>query len=226
MTGCSHPQALHTYQYVVHYDRMSDRFEPLVSLVYASGAHVLADYDLLFIDDITVADENIEKPDEAALYALRFRCTLQSEIASLKKFGLVTLDRRYRHPARPGALRLAGKVTVFEMGSGWMRYFLSMGATDFQVEASITDAFTGELIMELVDRRRHLGNTPFGPNPGTLNGDFVMKTTIKETAVCLARFIEKAYEGLPTNEEADGGGQQIEKGHHEGQYASAPRAPL
>jgi len=228
LTGCSYPQAVHTYQYVVHYDRMTDRFDPLVSLVYAPGPRVLADYDTLFIDDITVAKEAMEDPQQVALYALRFRCLLQSEIASLKKFRLVTLDKSYRHPSTPGVLRLSGKVTVFKMGTGWLRYLLSLGATDFQVEGRITDALSGELVMEFVDRRRHLGNTPFGPNPRTFSGDFVMKVTIKETATCLARFIDKAYAGLPTDEDARDAiaQQQTEKGHHERRYAGAARSPL
>jgi len=82
--------------------------------------------------------------------------------------------------------------------------------------------------MEFVDRRRHLGNTPFGPNPCTLNSDFVMKVTIKETATCFARLIDKAYMGLPAEEDARDAiaQQQTEKGHHERGYADAAGSPL
>jgi len=196
LTGCSYPKAIHTYEYLVRYDRMTGAFDPLVSLVYAAPGRRLADYSVLFVDDIGVAESRVEDVAEAALYALRFRCTLRSELAALKKFRLVTLDRHYASARQPGILRLAGKVTVFDKGSGWQRYLLGRGAADFQVECRITDMRSGEVVMELADRRGHLGNTPFGPNPKTFSNDYVMKAAIKQTAVCMAQFIGKAFYGL------------------------------
>ena len=196
-TGCSYPKAERTYECVVNYQRMTDRFDPVASLVYMPPGKKLSKYDILFVDDITVGEYRIECPKEAPLYALKFRCTLKSQIAQQKKFDLVTLDQEYGKGVRPNVLRLSGKVTVFDKGHGWMRFFLSSGATDFQVEARLTDEATGETVMEFVDRRRYLANTPFGPNPDTFDSDYVMRLTLKESAVCLANLINKAYDGLP-----------------------------
>lgn len=196
-TGCSYPQPEHTYEHVVNYQRMTDRFDPVASLVYMPPGKKLSSYDIMFVDDITVGEYRIECPEEAPLYALRFRCTLRSQIAERKKFDLVTLDQKYGKGTRPRVLRLSGKVTVFDKGHGWLRFFLSSGATDFQIEGRLTDEATGETVMEFVDRRRYLANTPFGPNPDTFDNDYVMRLTLKETAVCLANLIDKAHEGLP-----------------------------
>jgi hypothetical protein len=196
-TGCSYPKAEHTYECIVNYERMTEEFDPVASLVYMPPGKKLSDYDVLFVDDITVGEYRIECPKEAPLYALRFRCTLKSQIAERKKFDLVTMDQKYGEGTRPNVLRLSGKVTVFDKGHGWMRFFLSQGATDFQVEARLTDEATGATVMEFVDRRRYLANTPFGPNIDTFDSDYVMRLTLKESAVCLANLISKAYNGLP-----------------------------
>jgi len=196
-TGCSYPKAERTYECVVNYQRMTDRFDPVASLVYMPPGKKLSDYDILFVDDITVGEYRIESPKEAPLYALKFRCTLKSQIAQQKQFDLVTLDQKYGKGVRPNVLRLSGKVTVFDKGHGWMRFFLSAGATDFQVEGRLTDEATGETVMEFVDRRRYLANTPFGPNPDTFDNDYVMRLTLKESAVCLANMIKNASDGLP-----------------------------
>jgi hypothetical protein len=99
-------------------------------------------------------------------------------------------------------LLVEGKVTVFDMGNGWVRYFagllfLGLGATDFQVEGRVTNYGTGELVMEFVDRRRHLANTPFGPNLKNLSDHtFAMKITELYSARSLAYLLSQPVEAL------------------------------
>lgn len=201
-SGCSYPPALHTYAFLLDYERMSDRCDPLVSLVYAPGEKTLENYRIFFIDEITVAEQGIESQETAEKFALRFRYLLRNKLMKSGKFDLVTLEAADLAGQGAGmpAARLEGMVTRFDMGSGWRRYFFSQGATDFQIEGRLTDAASGDLIMEFADRRRELGNS-FGPSPKTFDKVLVMKVTVTKTVDCLVKFLsEVAYRGLPAEE--------------------------
>ncbi len=205
--GCGHPPAIHTYEYVTAYDRMSDRYDPLLSLVYVPQADAFDEYDGLIVGEVLVGDEWVESPERAASYATFFRVALTSEMLKLKTFTFISLDKeclKYTGAAPDGVLLVEGMITKFHMGSGLLRYlscfipFLELGATDLQIEGRITDARSGRLVAEFADRRRHLCNTPFGPNPRNFRKGYGMKITARETAQCLARFIDMSYyEELP-----------------------------
>jgi hypothetical protein len=198
--GCAYPKATHTYEFLTDYDRMTDRFDPLLSLVYMPEGAALSPYEGLIIGQIAVGENWVEEQEKARQYAMYFRCLLQKRVLDTQKF-----DPYYPVSARasPRLMRLQAKITRFDMGCGWKRWlsfalpFFQGGASDIQVEGRMTDSATGRLLLEFVDRRRHLANTPWGPNPKTLNSDFVMKLTLDQTAACLAKFIEDAYQGLP-----------------------------
>ena len=200
-TGCgSVPKPKHTYGNVIDYERMTDHYDPTVSLVYSSGEHTLDEYHTLYIDGFKVQrGELVEDYKEARHRGLELRYTIIDELRQREDvFRTVTADDRYASTSESGVLVMKPKITIYDTGSGWKRYFfISSGSTDFQVECKLVDAATGETVMELVDRRRFLGNTPWGPNPDALEDQFVMNLTLKETAVCLADFFEKAYHGLP-----------------------------
>jgi hypothetical protein len=197
--GCgSVPKPVHTYGKVVDYDRMTDHYDPLVSLVYSSGDHTLDEYHTLYIDSFQAASGDLVKNyEEARLFGLRFRYTLKNQIAEQGNFETVSVSDRLKASDTSGVLVLEPMITVWNKGSGWKRFFLWRGATDFQIECQLVDADTSEVVMELVDRRRFLANTPWGPNIDTFWDDYVMKLTLKETAVCLADFLDKAHHGLP-----------------------------
>lgn len=98
------------------------------------------------------------------------------------------------------------EITVYDKGSGWQRFlFIPPGASDFQIECRLVDAATGDVVMVLADRRRFMANTPWGPNPDTFYDDYVMRLTLKETAVCMANFLQNAYHGLSGPRRASGG---------------------
>jgi len=198
LLGCSYPKAVPSYEFLSSYERMTDEYDPLVSLVHAPADLDLSYYRVIDIGPVAVGEQSVNDPD-AAQYATFFRLALRSALAGHREFKAVYMDGDLQPFLEPGVkvLRLEGKITRFDMGSGWQRYFFSTGATDFQIEGRLVDAVTGEIQLEFVDRRRHLGNTPFGPNPRTFKDEFVMKITIKQTAECFARFLEKAYSGLP-----------------------------
>ncbi len=200
-TGCgSVPKPKHTYGNVVDYERMTDHYDPMVSLVYSSGEHTLDEYHTLYIDGFEVQrGDLVEDYKKARHEGLRLRYTIIDELRQREDvFRTVTADDRYASIDKPGLLVMKPKITVYETGSGWKRYFyMSSGASDFQFECKLVDAATGETVMELVDRRRFLGNTPWGPNPDALEDQFVMDLTLKQTAVSLANFLQKAYHGLP-----------------------------
>jgi len=203
--GCRCPEAVQTYEYLSDYARMVDDYEPLVSLVYVPGDAVLSDYRGMIVGNVDVGSQWVESPEEAGSYATFFRIVLAKQLRELDQFSYVTLDGGEGKPpeAFAGALRVDGKITKFDTGSGLLRYlsyfafFLQGGATDFQLEGRITEADTGRLLVEFADRRRHLGNTPFGPNPANFRKGFAMHVTVRETAECLARFIGEACTGLP-----------------------------
>lgn len=206
LAGCSYPPAIHTYEYVTAYDRMSDSYDPILSLVYVPRPTAFSNYLGVVIGDVRVGDIWVESPQEALGYATFLRVALRSELTKLKKFAFVSLDKDGKvlgEQLRAHALLVEGMITKFDRGSGLKRYlsyflwFLQSGATDLQFEGRITDAATGRLIVEFVDRRRNLCNTPFGPNPNNFKRGYAMKVTARDMALCLAKFIDMGYERLP-----------------------------
>ena len=204
--GCgSVPKPVRTYGQVVNYDRMTNEYDPKVSLVYSSGEHTLDEYQTLYIDNFQVqSGDLVKKYKEARLYGLRLRYTLKEEISERNVFQTVSVNEQYRNTDRSGVLRMEPEITIYNKGSGWQRFFFWTGATDFQIECRLVDAATGDVVMELVDRRRFLAHTPWGPNPDTFYDDYVMRLTLKETAVCLADFLKNAQDGLPGPRRAAG----------------------
>jgi hypothetical protein len=202
--GCRVPRATPTFEFVADYERMTRDYDPLVSLVYAPEDTALSEYEGLVIGDIAVGERWVEDRELVPGYATLFRVVLRNSLTEQTRFDFVTLDAESQdlEQSSDRILRLDGKVTRFDLGSGWLRYFgclvfLQVGASDLQIEARLTDQQTGKLVMELVDRRRGLYHTPFGPNPQTLRSGFVMRMTVRDTAASLARFLLDAYEGIP-----------------------------
>lgn len=206
--GCSYPKAVHTYEYLTKYDRMTGRFDPILSLVHMPQDAKFSSYDGMIIGHVSLGQHWVEDREKAQQYTTYFRCVAQKRLLRIHRFEVVALDPDFAQAQGDSSklLLLEGKITKFDMGAGlarWLSFSLRIfnsGATDFQIEGRITDASTGDLVMEFADRRRHLGNTPWGPNPKTFNDDFVMKITIDQAAACLADFIDKAYDGLSPGE--------------------------
>jgi hypothetical protein len=155
---------------------------------------------------VGVGHELVTSPEEAQSYAIFFRLALQHALLEQGGFDFVSLDSDLLdvpEHQRDKALLFEGMVTKLDFGSGLKRYlsfflwFLQSGATDFQIEGRITDAASGAVLAEFADRRRSLCNTPFGPNPKTLNPNYAMHQTAKSTADCLAAFIAMGFDGLP-----------------------------
>ncbi len=202
--GCHYPRPVPTYEYLTDYERMSDRYDPLVSLVYAPEPTALGNYSGMIVGPITVGSGWVNDREDALHYATYLRVCLKKELNELRRFGFVAFEPDdLPVGGSEGALRLEGMVTKFEMGSGFLRYlsgalfFVQAGATDLQFEGRIVEADTGRLIMELCDRRRHHCNTPFGPNPKNFLSGYAMAITARETAACLARLVGLSYEGVP-----------------------------
>ncbi len=204
MAGCSYPKAVRTYEFVVSYDRMTDSFDPDLSLVYVPADTALGRYRGVVVGDFTVGGTQVESPELAEHYTTYLRVALACELLKMEQFEFVTLDT---DPAfLPGqslrdVLLVEGMITKFDMGSGALRYFsrflfLGLGATDLQIEGRMVEADTGRLVVEFVDRRRHLANTPWGPNPRNFRKGFAMNVTARETAHCLAGFMEAGFDEL------------------------------
>jgi hypothetical protein len=205
LCGCRCPRAVHTYEYLTDYDRMSDGCEPLASLVYMAPQADLASYKTLIINEFGVGESWVANDEQATAYAMQIRALLSKQLRNRRVFETVLLDPAQAEQAPGPALRMDGRVTVFDLGSGWQRYmsfwapFLShTGATDFQIEARFVDARTGQTVLELADRRRHMGNTPWGPNYRTFDGQFVMRHTVQLTAHSLAELLNRARADLLT----------------------------
>ena len=187
LSGCAYPRAVRTYEYVTSYDRMSEQYDPLVSLLYVPEQTAFAAYRGVIVGTVGVGDSYVESPDEAAGYTTFFRVALASELLKLHRFQFVGLDK---DPASvpggslDGMLLVEGVITKFHMGSGALRYLshflmLRLGATDLQIEGRITEAGSGRLVAEFVDRRHHLCNTPFGPDPRNFRKGYGMKVTAR-----------------------------------------------
>lgn len=199
VAGCNYPKPIRTCEYVTAYDRMTDRYDPEVSLVYMPDQNAFRGTRAILIGSLQVGQDWVESREEAIHYATYFRYVLQCELWKLKSFEFVALDTGIGadDTMSGGTLRFEGMITKFDMGSGFLRYlspflFMQLGATDFQIEGRITDVRSGQLVMEFVDRRRSLANTPFGPNPRNFTRGFAMKHTMKTTAECLAAFMGRA----------------------------------
>ena len=197
LTGCSYPKPIRTYEFIIQHDRMTNQFEPVLSLVYVAQNVDLRRYENLVIGGVSVGEQWVEDPSEAARYATYLRARVRKILAKSGRFQEVTLDRDGSYPTP--TLRLEVMVTKFDFGSGALRYFgwflplfQSKAASDFQIEGRLIDVASGAVVVEFADRRRHLGNTPFGPNPRTFRDDFVMKHTVKTTSRALAAFIKEA----------------------------------
>jgi hypothetical protein len=204
--GCHYPPAVHTYEYLTDYERMSAAYDPLLSLVYVPQATTFRSCPGIIIGDIGIGDAWVDSPEEALGYATFFRVVLRNELLKLGRVGFVSLDKDegdLKGHAREGTLLVEGRITKFDMGSGLLRYlsyflwFVEAGATDFQIEGRITDAATGKLVLEFVDRRRHLCNTPFGPNLHNFDKGYAMNVTTTESARCIAGFIDMGFGELP-----------------------------
>jgi len=210
--GCSssYPKATPSYEFLTGYDRMTDRYDPLVSLVHMPDLGAFERCRGVVVGDIGVGSIWIEDEDEALGCATIFRCMLLMELGKLQKFDFVLLDEpQEASPPAPGEVcRIEGLITRFHLGSGWLRYFggllfFQTGATDLQIEGRVTDAASGKVIMEFVDRRCHVGNTPWGANPRNLSDrGFAMSVTAKQTAASLARFVETVG-SAPASAEAE-----------------------
>ncbi|NLW50392.1 MAG: hypothetical protein GXY85_06055 [Candidatus Brocadiaceae bacterium] len=219
--GCHYPQALRTYEYVVTHERMSAAHEPLLSLVYVPRSVNLRDYRGIVIGEVGVGRHWVETPDAARQYAQLFRVLLRRELLEQNRFHFVSMDpddpRIDAVPGKNDVLLFEGMITRLDEGSGVLRYlsfflwFLQAGATDLQIEGRILEAESGRLVVEFVDRRRHLCNTPFGPNPKTIRDGYAMHVTAHLTAEALAEFIARGWNGLPVAR-ADGSEDASPKG--------------
>ncbi|MFW6188858.1 MAG: DUF4410 domain-containing protein [Planctomycetota bacterium] len=206
--GCTYPKPTATYEFLTDYERMSGENEPLVSLVYAPESVSLGDYRGVVVGPVTVGRGWVEDRERALHYATFFRACLRAELASLKKFDFVEFQLPPGPAAQAGeAVKIEGRITRFDMGSGFLRYLTGLlivfrgGATDLQFEGRLSDAVSGDVLMELADRRRHYANTPYGPNPRNFREGFGMKVTMRETADCLARFVKAAYRAYPLKQQ-------------------------
>ncbi len=215
VAGCSFPQPVPSYEVITQYDRMSDKYEPMVSLVYSPLPLDLKDYRGVIVGPVKLGATWIQSEEDAARYATYYRVCLLKELTALKTFEKVTFedDPRDWGGSLQGVLRIDTTITRFYMGSGVLRYFsyflffLPSGATDLQIEGHITRADTGGLVCEFADRRRELGNTPWGPNPRNFHRTFAMTVTAAKTAAAFAAFVSTARNG---DSEGDPGGSLTE----------------
>jgi hypothetical protein len=201
--GCSFPQPIPSYECLTHYERMSDQYEPMVSLVYSPQRLDLRGYRGVIVGPVKLGNTWIDSQEDAARYATYYRVCLLKELIALKTFDRVSLEGGELgwEGSLDGVLRIDTTITRFYMGSGFLRYinyflfFLPSGATDFQIEGRVTDAGTGKLILEFADRRRDLGNTPWGPNPRNFHRTFAMTVTAAKTAQAFATFVSTVRDG-------------------------------
>jgi len=204
LAGCgSYPKAVHTYEYLLNYDRMSEENDPLVSLVYLPDPHAFKHCAGITVGEITMGEGAAAACEDPDRYTMLMRALLVIRLTDCERFDTVGLDTgepRPPHGERP-LYRLEGMITRFNHGSGWRRYwswfvFASGGATDVQFEGCIRNVDSGELVMEFADRRRFVGHTPWGPDPRTNGGEFAMNMTMQQMAAGFAHFIETAHDGL------------------------------
>jgi hypothetical protein len=217
--GCSFPQPIPSYECLTQYGRMTDQYEPMVSLVYSPAPLNLKDYRGVIIGPVKLGSTWIDSEEEAARYATYYRVCLLKELCELKTFDKVSFAEEPQEwgGSLSGVLRIDTTITRFYMGSGFLRYinyflfFLPSGATDFQIEGRVTDAGTGKLILEFADRRRDLGNTPWGPNPRNFHHGFAMTVTAAKTATAFAAFVNTVRGGDSADEPGAGptGGRKV-----------------
>jgi hypothetical protein len=214
--GCSYPQPIPSYECLTQYDRMSDKYEPMVSLVYSPIPLDLKSYRGVVVGPVKLGGAWVDSQEDAARYATFYRICLLKELTALKTFQKVSLteDPQEWAGSLRGVLRVDTTITRFYMGSGFLRYinyflfFLPSGATDLQIEGHIREADSGKLVCEFADRRRELGNTPWGPNPRNFRHGFAMTVTAAKTAAAFAAFVSTVRDG----DKVDGPGPGLTNG--------------
>ena len=198
--GCSTPKPVPSYECITQYDRMTNQYEPLLSLVYSPKPLDLKAYRGVIVGPVTLGTTWVESADDATHYATYYRVCLLKDLLGLNKFRKVSFAGGADDwgGSLDGVLRIDTMFTRFYMGSGVMRYlsyfmfYLQGSATDLQIEGRITDAATGQTVAEFADRRRDLGNTPWGPNPHNFRRGFAMAVTAHKTAQAFADFMDEA----------------------------------
>ncbi len=201
LAGCTTPSVVTTYEYHHRYDRMSDRYDPPVSLVHIEPGADLGAYQVIVVGEFTVGREWVNDPEKASHYGNTYlRQVLAKELLESGHF-YVSLDPFFR-PALPTAV-LEGKITVFDTGSGLSRFLSpylffiqSASAVDLQLEGRLRDAHSGDILLEFADRRQFLGRTPWGPTLKTFNDDWSMKQTIILTSASLVELISYLQSGI------------------------------
>ncbi len=194
LLGCSPPKAIETFEYHLNYDRMSEEYDPPVSLVKINPEAHLRMYKNVVVGKFEVGEGWVKDTEKAShLAGTYFRQVLARELLESGSF-YVSLDPEFT--AETPTAVFEGKLTVFDPGSGsgrflsYVFFFLqSVSAVDLQVEGRIRDARTEEVLVDFADRRKFLGHTPWGPTPNTLNDDWAMKQTCILTARALANLL-------------------------------------
>jgi len=183
LSGCrtKNVSAMKTYELVTNYDRMSSNYEPKVSLVYLSPDAVLGNYKTLVISPVKVSGIWVEQDEKMELFRPYINEQLRDSIMKGKAFKNVVVDPQYIKVSDPAEkiIVLETVVTKLQRGNGTARYFLQLGATDFQIEGRLVDARTQRVLMEFAERRRSLGESPLEPSVKTFNSEYTLKETIK-----------------------------------------------
>lgn len=182
MTGCgTHNVAtMKTYELVTNYDRMTSVYEPKVSLVYVAPDARLDAYKTIVIKPVEVSGVWVQDGEQAELFRPYVEQKLKDALLGTKTFDRVVMDPEYLRLAshREKIVVLEAVITRLDRGNGTARYFLQLGATDFQIEGRLVDAWSGETVMEFAERRRELGEKPWDPSVKAFDNEFTLKRTI------------------------------------------------
>lgn len=198
LAGCrtQNVAAMKTYELITDYDRMTSTYEPDISLVYVAPDAQLGGYDTLVVNRLDVSRVWVEKSERTDVYRPYVTDQITRALLSEKAFKKVVQDPQYMSVPRPDEkiVVLDAVITRMEVGNGTARYFLQLGATDFQIEGRFRDPQTGKTLLEFVERRREIDQNPSNPTAKTLDADYALKRTIREFAGSLSKLVRNVSE--------------------------------
>ena len=149
------------------YARLSDH--PHIARAYCPEGRLLSDYKTLYLKGVQPAGRVAPSDEHVEHYQQFLMRRIRAGLRRLRKFDVITTDPDCLNPDRGDAriAQLQVFITYLDEGRGLARYVLGFeaGSVDVQIEGSLTDARTGDVLIEFADRQRYAGNPYQGLNP-------------------------------------------------------------
>ncbi len=160
---------------------------------YVAPGLLLLDYDVLYVKPVKPAGQVGPDQPRISQYCAHLQERTLNGLRKLRKFRILTTDdeflNRKRYDLRVATLELF--ITHLDEGNGFVRYVVGFerGGVDVQVEGRLTDARTGEVLMEFADRRYYAGDPMSGLNVRVIRPEPLVEEVLIQHAYAVVKLI-------------------------------------